>query len=99
MDTPHIIVYPDLPLALYREIAAHLQQVKGVQASLSPQPPSSPFNYRSSQVATLHLTYTPQFQPDTTQEVWAILNYYAQRHGRFDILDILPAAGGEDDHS
>jgi hypothetical protein len=47
----------------------------------------------------LHLTYTPQFQPDTTQEVWAILNYYAQRHGRFDILDILPAAGGEDDHS
>jgi hypothetical protein len=47
------IIYPQMPLAIYRELASHLQQVQGVE------------------------THRPL--------VTAILGYYAQRHGSYQL--------------
>ncbi|MDY7014081.1 MAG: hypothetical protein SVX43_10890 [Cyanobacteriota bacterium] len=67
---------PGLPLAVYREVAAHLRQIAGVEVRLIPQ--SSPhFDYGQSQIETLWVSY-PQ---DSSDRLEAILDYYAQRHG------------------
>lgn len=57
MERSHIQC-PGLPLAVYREIAAHLRQVDGVETGLIPQS-SSTFDYRESQVGGLWLQYPP----------------------------------------
>jgi hypothetical protein len=76
------IVYPNMPLAVYREIAAHLQQVQGVRVLLTPQT-SQTFDYQASQIEALQIEYTSDFQPGDKVKVEAILDYYAQRHGRY----------------
>jgi len=91
-----VIVYPDLPLAIYREIAAHLQQVKGVSVSLNPQ--TSPnFSYQTSQIEALELEYTADFEPSQKVEVQGILDYYAQRHGNYQVVPPVfsPQSGQE----
>ena len=82
MVSSRVIVYPDLPLAIYREIAAHLQQVQGVRVSLTPQT-SLTFNYQDSQVEALEIEYTDDFEPSYQAQVETILDYYAQRHGPY----------------
>jgi hypothetical protein len=45
---------PDLPLAMYYELAAHLSQIGGVEVSLIWQD-SELFNYEESQIAALRI--------------------------------------------
>jgi hypothetical protein len=72
-----------LPLAVYREVAAHLQQVDGVNTGLLPQP-SQTFDYAQSQVGGLWIEYTKAADAATDQRVQQILNYYSDRYGAWE---------------
>lgn len=71
---------PHLPLAVYREVVAHLRQVPGVLADLLPQS-SQTFDYRQSQVGGLWLAYTTTADRASQRRVQQILQYYGDRHG------------------
>ena len=70
------IEFPNLPLAIYRELAAHLRQVEGVNVDLIPQT-STDFDYFQSQVAGVSISY-----PSGTNEkrVQQILDYYKSHY-------------------
>ena len=74
---------PQLPLGVYREIAAHIRQVEGVDASLilrsTLSDRSESFDYYQSQVAALQITYA-EGGDNARQQVEEILEYYAQRY-------------------
>jgi len=73
---------PGLPLAVYREIAAHLLQVDQVETALLPQE-AEHFDYSLSQIGWLRIRH-PQDLPATDQEqIEKILNFYAQRFGKW----------------
>lgn len=74
---------PSLPLAVYREIAAHLQQLDGIEVNIIPQS-SSVFRYSQSQVEGLVLRYSPNLTTEEQRRFQEILNYYEQRHGRWE---------------
>ena len=78
------ITCPQLPLAVYREVAAHLRQVTGVDADLimrSIEPdPEAKFDYYQSQVAALKIVYGSEVTLADKQRVSEILDYYAQRY-------------------
>lgn len=78
-----------LPLAVYREIAAHLRQVEGVHVELLPQTTPT-FNYGDSQVGGLCLEYpadatTSQQDQARRQRVDQILAYYGDRFGAWEV--------------
>ena len=79
---PVKITCPNLSLTKYREIAAHLQQVEGVEAELIAQT-SSHFDYRQSQIEALLLSYTEDFLVKDKERVEEILSYYAEIHGNW----------------
>jgi hypothetical protein len=74
---------PKLPLGVYREIAAHIRQVEGVDAGLIwrslDSDRSESFDYYQSQVAALQITYAGG-EDNARQQVEEILEYYAQRY-------------------
>jgi hypothetical protein len=70
---------PKLPLAIYREIVAHLRQVKGVNSGLIPQK-SPKFDYLQSQVGGLWIEYETELTPAQEEKVKQILAYYAQKY-------------------
>lgn len=75
METKEKIEFAGLPLAVYREIAAHLRQVEGVEVDLIPQ--SSPqFDYSQSQIGGLSLSWTLNASSKSRQRVKQILAYY-----------------------
>lgn len=80
------LVCPGLPLAVYREVAAHLQQVEAVEVSLLPQLATS-FDYAHSQVGGLSLDYTAKADSVTQQRVQQILAYYGGRYGQWQTLE------------
>jgi len=69
-----------VPLAVYRELAAHLQQVRGVAVEILPQA-SQEFDYLQSQVGGLLLRYPAGLEASETQNLEAILASYARRYG------------------
>ena len=71
------ISYPCLPLAIYRELAAHLRQVEGVTIELFSQQ-SQRFDYTQSQIDHLEMGYPSTLPPSDKQRLEDILNYYAQ---------------------
>ena len=71
---------PKLPLAVYREVAAHLRQVEGIETGLISQR-SQQFDYYQSQVSALWIEYAVNLDPLSHQRVEEILDYYAQRFG------------------
>lgn len=75
---------PQLPLAVYLEIAAHLKQVTGIQVELLPQT-ASEFDYLQSQVAGLSIDCRAVTVTDQSQ-VAEILNYYERRYGAWTTL-------------
>ncbi|MBW4629201.1 MAG: hypothetical protein KME49_27750 [Brasilonema octagenarum HA4186-MV1] len=79
METKETIEFAGLPLAVYREIAAHLCQVEGVEVSLIPQT-SQQFDYSQSQIAGLWISYTPECGAQSRQRVQQILTYYRDRY-------------------
>ena len=76
---------PNLPLGVYREIAAHLRQVDGVNTSLlirsTDHDESQKFDYYQSQVAALQIEYEAEISEDSPKQVKSILGFYAQRYG------------------
>ncbi|AFZ26363.1 hypothetical protein Cylst_4266 [Cylindrospermum stagnale PCC 7417] len=75
METKEKIEFAGLPLAVYREIAAHLRQVEGVEVDLIPQ--SSPqFDYNQSQIGGLWMSWTLNASSKSRQRVKQILAYY-----------------------
>ena len=75
---------PQLPLAVYREVAAHIRQVKGVEAnpilrSIEHQP-GAKFDYYQSQVAALEINYSAEVTEQHKQRVTEILDYYGKRY-------------------
>ena len=76
------ITCPRLPLAVYREIVAHLRQVEGVDAKLIMRSlqhdPREKFDYAQSQVLALQILPQANLSADAQQRVNQILEYYAQ---------------------
>ena len=76
------IAYPQLPLAVYREISAHLQQVESVKTILIPQS-STEFDYAQSQIAAVQIEYPVDLSNQEKQYLEAILEYYSQKYGKY----------------
>jgi hypothetical protein len=74
------IAYQDLPLAVYREIAAHLRQVEGIKAGPIPQTVQH-FNYNQSQLGGLWIEYGTNLSSDCHQKVEEIIDYYSRTYG------------------
>ena len=75
-----------LPLAVYREVAAHLRQVVGVETGLLPQM-SEKFDYLQSQVGGLWIQYTAADQASYLR-VEQILAYYGDRYGNWEVVKL-----------
>lgn len=73
------VTYPKLPLAVYREIAAHLEQIIGVTTTIIPQQ-SREFDYQQSQVNSLLIEYDKNLDPAAQQQMQEIIDYYRQRY-------------------
>lgn len=73
-------VCPALPLAVYREIAAHLRQVDGVDVGLTLQG-SEHFDYYQSQVGSLWIQHAADLNSKSQEQVDKILAYYSSRFG------------------
>jgi hypothetical protein len=82
----HTIQNSELPLTVYRELAAHLRQVTGVEAELLPQR-SRQFNYRQSQVGGIEIRYTTTATEASQQRVAQILQYYGDRYGAWESVE------------
>ena len=76
------IAYPQLPLAVYREVSAHLQQVEGVKTVLIPQS-SAQFDYAQSQIEAIQIEYPVDLSSQEKQYLESILEYYAQKYGKY----------------
>lgn len=68
---------PSLPLAVYRELAAQIEQVAGVlSVEIKGLPETASFDYGQSQVEGLVLTV--ESNPSTQTQIAAILTHYEQ---------------------
>lgn len=72
-----------LPLAVYREIAAHLCQIDGVQTTLVAQQ-SSQFDYHQSQIERLEIHYAADVPQPSIERIQQILAYYSDRYGAWE---------------
>jgi len=70
--------FMNMPLAVYREVVAHVRQVEGVTAQLLPQRATT-FDYTQSQVGGLTLGHSDP-SPDICQRLGQILAYYGDRY-------------------
>ncbi|MBD2163743.1 hypothetical protein H6G04_04910 [Calothrix membranacea FACHB-236] len=75
METKEKIEFAGLPLAVYREIAAHLRQVEGVEVGLISQS-SLQFDYYQSQIEGLWISWASNPTSTSRQRVQQILAYY-----------------------
>jgi hypothetical protein len=82
-----------LPLAVYREVAAHLRQVAGVDTSLIMRSldhdPQEKFDYYQSQVAAIEINYVEDLTARDKFIVSEILDYYAQRYGSWEDTEVF----------
>ncbi|NJN72375.1 MAG: hypothetical protein HC799_05935 [Limnothrix sp. RL_2_0] len=76
------LICKGLPLAVYREVAAHLRQVQGIFVELEPQR-SPDFDYHQSQIGAMVITYSENFAEGDRQNIEKILAFYAERHGEW----------------
>lgn len=77
------ICRPGLPLTVYREVAAHLRQVQGVNVGLITQT-SQQFDYNQSQVSGLWIEYTDACDSASRERVGKVLAYYQNRYGAWE---------------
>lgn len=76
---------PHLPLAVYREVAAHLRQVDGVSTGLLPQTAKT-FDYLQSQVGGIWIRYSADSADLCQPQIETILTYYGDRYGQWETL-------------
>jgi hypothetical protein len=79
MNLQEQITFAGLPLAVYREVAAHLRQVVGVEVGLIPQT-SVEFDYNQSQVSGLWVSWTPTAHAESREKFKQIVAYYQNRY-------------------
>ncbi|ALB42729.1 MULTISPECIES: hypothetical protein [Nostocales] len=79
MNLQEQITFAGLPLAVYREVAAHLRQVVGVEVGLIPQT-SVEFDYNQSQVSGLWVSWTPTADAESREKFKQIVAYYQNRY-------------------
>lgn len=84
-----LLTCPQLPLGVYREVAAHLRQVEGVDArpimrSITPDP-TEEFDYDRSQVASLQIEFADNITDADRRWVKSILDYYARRYRSWEV--------------
>ncbi|MFQ4147015.1 hypothetical protein [Chlorogloeopsis sp. ULAP02] len=79
METKEKVEFASLPLAVYREIAAHLRQVEGVEVSLIPQS-SQEFDYNQSQISGLWISCPSDSSSQSRQRIEQILAYYRSQY-------------------
>jgi hypothetical protein len=91
-STKRQLTCPQLPLAVYREVAAHLRQVAGVDTSLIMRSldhdPQEKFDYYQSQVAAIEISYVEDIPETNKLMVSEILDYYAQRYASWQELSV-----------
>jgi len=76
---------PRLPLAVYREVATHLEQIDGVTTGLFPQTAKT-FDYLQSQVGGLWIRYSAEAAHHCEPQIETILTYYGDRYGNWETL-------------
>lgn len=76
---------PQLPLAIYREVAAHLSLVTGVKTELIAQQ-STHFDYSLSQVDSLRIDYPEDLNSAAQRQIEQILAYYSDRYGAWETI-------------
>ena len=76
------IAYPQLPLAVYREVSAHLQQIESVKTVLIPQS-SSQCDYAQSQIEAIQIEYSVDLSSQEKQYLESIVEYYGQKYGEY----------------
>jgi predicted metalloprotease with PDZ domain len=80
-----IVTISQLPLAIYRELAAHLQQVDGVTTEVimrSEKSGKQVFDYQESQVESLRVEYPQKLKLDSQERIEEIIEYYSHRYSR-----------------
>ena len=89
-DQTKQLTNPRLPLAVYREVAAHLRQIAGVKTNLIMRSlehdPTAEFDYYQSQVAALEINYQTKIPTGDRERIAEILDYYAQRYAPWQDL-------------
>ena len=81
---------PQLPLAVYREVAAHLRQIIEVDAGLITKPLQSDresFDYDASQIESLWIEYSLDLSQADRQRIQAILDYYGKRYQPWKLIE------------
>lgn len=81
------IIYFQLPLAVYREISAHLQQIEGIRVDLVAHS-SREFDYNQSQIGGLAIRYDSDLDVIYHSRIRSILDYYAQKYGAYTVAPI-----------
>jgi len=66
---------PDIALAMYRELASHIEQIEDVNAELFAQE-SKEFSYLGSQIGGMWLTYPHTLPTESQALIKNILNHY-----------------------
>lgn len=66
---------PDIALAMYRELASHIEQIEEVSVELFAQE-SQEFSYLGSQIGGMWLTYPATLTTQTQNLIKNILNHY-----------------------
>jgi hypothetical protein len=70
-----IVYQPDIALAMYRELASHIEQIDDVNAELFWQE-STEFSYLGSQIGGMWLAYPQSFPEQSKILIKNILNHY-----------------------
>jgi hypothetical protein len=81
---PESLAWAKMPLSVYREVAAHLRQLSGVEVELLSQT-ATQFDYTLSQVGGLRIQVPPSISETDAARVLEILNYYGDRFGKWQV--------------
>ncbi|WP_310427087.1 hypothetical protein [Chamaesiphon sp. VAR_48_metabat_135_sub] len=73
-----------MPLAVYREVAAHLQQIEGITVTFL-EPIDRVFSYTESQLGGLEITGADRLTDLDKIRVDRLLRYYADRYNSWEI--------------
>ena len=92
LSFPLTLEFEQMPLAVYRELSAHLRQLEGLEVEILPQ--SDPqFDYRQSQVGGIRLHYPSDsavesiVSPNQTSDRQRLKQILAYYHDRYPIRD------------
>ena len=79
-----IIRNPTLPLAIYRELTAHLHQIDGLEITDISQE-STKFDYSLSQISGLIISVSESVSSDEKAKIQKILTFYGNKYGEWQI--------------